>query len=161
MTDRPVDPYLRHRFAVDLGDDRPPLGFAEVTGLSVRVRADAGTEDDGPDWLNWRDRPRGAPIPAPARRCTASPPLRLRRGVTDDRRLWDWLRDWVDGAVRPRTVRVFLLDEAGERARGWRCRSATPVRWVGPELVADRPGAATETLELVHEGIDAIDGGGG
>jgi phage tail-like protein len=161
MTDRPVDPYLRHRFAVDLGDDRPPLGFAEVTGLSVRVRTEAGDEDDGPDWLHWRDRPRGAAIPAPARRRTASPPLRLRRGVTDDRRLWDWLRDWVDGAATPRTVRVFLLDEAGERARGWRCRAATPVRWAGPELVADRPGVATETLELAHEGIDAIDPDGG
>ncbi|GAB6863131.1 phage tail protein [Haloplanus litoreus] len=160
MSDRPVDPYARHRFAVDLGDDRPPLGFAEVTGLSVRVQAQSADDDPTPEWLDWRDhsrRFRGA-APAPTRRRTTSPPLRLRRGVTDDRRLWDWLRDWVDGVVKPRPVRVFLLDEAGDRARGWRCRAVTPVRWEGPALAADRPGVATETLELAHEGIDAIDG---
>jgi len=162
MNDRPVDPYVSHRFAVDLGDDRRPLGFAEVTGLSVRVQAQSadGDDDRTPEWLDWQDRPRrthGA-MPAPTRRRTTSPPLRLRRGVTDDRRLWDWLRGWVDGTVKPRLVRVFLLDEAGDRTRGWRCRGATPVRWEGPELAADRPGVATETLELAHEGIDAIDG---
>jgi phage tail-like protein len=157
------DPYRRHRFDVDIGDDRPPLGFTEVRGLTVRVQArpDEETENDdaGADWLDWRDRfgavGRVPPIP---RRRTASPPLTLRRGITDDRRLWDWLRDWVDGRVEKRDVRVYLLDAAGERARGWRCRDATPARWTGPELAADRPAAATETLELVHEGLDAIAG---
>ncbi|WP_251343937.1 phage tail protein [Haloplanus halophilus] len=160
MTDRPVDPYLRHRFDVDLGDDRPPLGFTEVTGLSVRVQARPADGDEGaPDWFDWLDRPGRAlgAAPTPERRRTDSPPLRLRRGVTDDRRLWDWLRDWVDGAVEARDVCVFLLDDAGDRARGWRCRAATPLRWAGPKLAADRPDVATETLELAHEGIDAID----
>jgi phage tail-like protein len=80
--------------------------------------------------------------------------------VTDDRRLWNWLQDWIDGEATPRTVRVFLLDEAGDRARGWRCRAATPVRWTGPALAADRPGVATEALAVAHEGIDAVDGRG-
>lgn len=159
------DPYRRHRFDVDIGDDRPPLGFTEVRGLSVRVQArpseEAGNDDAGDaDWLDWRDRfgPIGR-VPSVPRRRTASPPLTLRRGITDDRRLWDWLRDWVNGRVERRDVRVYLLDAAGERARGWRCRDATPARWTGPELAADRPAAATETLELVHEGLDAITGG--
>ncbi|AZH25013.1 phage tail protein [Haloplanus aerogenes] len=165
MTDRPVDPYGRHRFDVDLGDDRPPLGFTEVSGLSVRVQArpaDDAPEDDNVDWFDWGDRLGRAVgrVPSAPRRRTVSPTLTLRRGVTDDRRLWDWLQDWVAGIVDPRTVRVFLLDAAGERARGWRCVDATPVRWDGPELVADRPAAATETLELAHEGIEAITGDG-
>jgi phage tail-like protein len=157
------DPYRRHRFAVDIGDDGPPLGFSEVRGLSVRVQARPGEEAEndagGADWLDWRDRfgPVGR-VPSIPRRRTASPPLTLRRGITDDRRLWDWLRDWVDGQVERRDVRVYLLDAGGERARGWRCRDATPARWSGPELAADRPAAATETLELVHEGLDAIAG---
>jgi len=167
MTDRPAEPYGRHRFDVDLGDDRPPLGFTEVTGLSVRVQAqsaDDTPEDDADqdvDWFDWGDRlgrAVGHVPPAPRRR-TTSPTLTLRRGVTDDRRLWDWLQGWVAGAVEPRDVRVFLLDATGERARGWRCRDATPIRWDGPELVADRPGAAIETLELAHDGLEAITGG--
>lgn len=156
------DPYRRHRFAVDIGDDRQPLGFTEVRGLSVRVQArpgeEAGDDAGDADWLDWRDRFDAiSRLPSVPRRRTASPPLTLRRGITDDRRLWDWLRDWVNGQVERRDVRVYLLDAAGERARGWRCRDATPARWTGPELAADRPAAATETLELVHEGLDAID----
>lgn len=156
------DPYGRHRFAVDIGDDGRPLGFTAVRGLSVRVQARASGEDDtggSDDWWDWGDRIRDVfdAIPPAPRRRTASPHLTLRRGVTDDRRLWDWLRDWVSGTVDPRDVRVFLLDEAGDRRRGWRCLDATPVRWRGPELVADRPGVATEALELAHDGVEAID----
>jgi hypothetical protein len=163
MTGRPVDPYGRHRFDVDIGDDRPPLGFTEISGLSVRVQARPSADDepnDSPNWLDWPDRLERAVDrfpPAPRRR-TASPTLTLRRGITDDRRLWDWLQEWVAGTVEPRDVRVFLLDEAGDRARGWRCRDATPVRWAGPELAAGRSAVATETLELTHEGIEAITG---
>lgn len=170
MSERPADPYVRHRFDVDIGDDRPPLGFTEVSGLSVRVQARADGADEGtdgrdrghdaPDWLDLGAR-LGRAIdripPAPDRR-VASPTLTLRRGVTDDRRLWDWLDDWVAGRVDPRPVEVFLLDDTGERARGWRCLDAAPVRWSGPELAADRPAPATETLELSHDGIEAIDG---
>jgi len=165
MTDRPVDPYARHRFDVDIGDDRPPLGFAEVSGLSVQVEARPPTEDESederpisPTWLDWGThlgRTVGWVPPSPRRR-TTSPTLTLRRGVTEDRRLWDWLQRWVAGRVDPRDVCVFLLDSDGDRARGWRCLRATPVRWEGPDLVADPPGVATETLELAHEGVEAI-----
>jgi hypothetical protein len=158
------DPYCRHRFDVDIGDGGPPLGFTEVAGLSVRVQA---RPDDGPDdppgwldWLDWNDRlddPAERRPPA-SRRRTASPTLTLRRGLTDDRRLREWLDGWVAGTVDPRDVCVFLLDEAGERARGWRCRDATPVRWAGPQLVADRADVATETLELAHEGLAGLAG---
>lgn len=166
MSDDRVDPYGRHRFDVDLGDGRPPLGFTDVSGLSVRVQAAEGDGEGAPeregdvDWFDWGDRlGRAAGRRPPAsRRRTVSPPLTLRRGVTDDRRLWDWLQNWIDGRVEPRLVRVFLLDDAGDRARGWRCLDATPVRWAGPELAADRPAPAMETLELTHEGIEAITG---
>jgi phage tail-like protein len=160
MTDRPVDPYGRHRFDVDLGDDRPSLGFTEVSGLSVRVqvRSADGEADDPPNWLDGGGRFGRSTdrIPSAPRRRAVSPTLTLRRGITDDRRLWDWLRDWIAGVVKPRTVRVYLLDATGERARGWRCRDARPVRWDGPELAANRAAAATESLELAHGGIEAI-----
>jgi hypothetical protein len=159
-------PYRRHRFAVDIGE-RPPLGFTAVRGLAVRV--EVGEEAAGADGTNrtnqsddpwwdfgdWFDQYRDA-LPSAERRRTRSPDLELSRGVTDDDRLWDWLQDWVAGTTKPRDVHVVLLDEAGDPARGWRCRAAVPVEWTGPELVADRSGVATETLELAHEGIEPI-----
>lgn len=158
MSGRDPDPYGAHRFRV-VPDGLQPLGFTEVRGLAVEVavrEADESASGDGPRVSRppWFDRP-VLDVP-PARRETRSPPLELRRGVSDDRTLWTWLQEWVAGEVGSRDVRVCLLDVEGRPVRGWVCRAATPVRWSGPDLVADRATVATEALELTHEGIDAV-----
>lgn len=152
-------PYGSHRFRVAC-DRLPPLGFTEVRGLSVavEVRSESNGDDGRGEWWDRGDRPVGRDEPVPAeRRRRRSPTLELRRGVTDETALWDWLEAWVAGDATPQDVRVCLLDEAGGPVRGWVCRSATPVRWTGPELVATAAGVATETLELAHDGIDAVE----
>lgn len=163
MREREADPYGSHRFRVTCDVLSEGLGFTEVRGLSVRV---ADSEDDGPaalrggrrgrreGGLRRPDRPRGDR--SPERRDTTSPPLELERGVSDDLSLWNWLQSWVAGEVDPQDVRVCLLDGGGRPVRGWVCRGATPVRWSGPDLVADRATVATETLALAHHGIDAL-----
>lgn len=166
MRERDADPCSAHRFRVSC-DYLPDLGFSEVRGLSVDVVAtDAdGVEATDPDerssgrrtWRDWREWI-GPPVdrPRPGHRGTRSPPLELRRGVTDERALWTWLQEWVAGDVGPQDVLVCLLDARGDPVRGWTCRGATPVVWTGPDLVADRVSVATETLELAHDGIDAV-----
>lgn len=83
--------------------------------------------------------------------------VKLRRGITHDRELWDWFDRWVDGTGRPKNLRVFLLDSAGRDVRGWECLRARPIRWDGPTLVATESAVATETFELAHEGIHVLD----
>lgn len=158
MTGRETDPYGAHRFRVTC-DVIPALGFTGVRGLAVRVAVDdadeATSEPNRPQALP--DRITRSPANAPpARRVTRSPPLELRRGVTDEPALWEWLQAWAAGEVDPQDVYVCLLDGRGDPVRGWVCRDATPVRWSGPDLVADRATVAVETLELAHEGIDAV-----
>lgn len=166
MSDREDDPYGAHRFSVT-SEALPTLGFAEVRGLSVAVaerddevkteeREEATTARPSVShWLDAPDHPK-ATIPEERRR-TRSPPLELRRGLTDDRTLWTWLQDWVAREIEARDVRICLLDGGGRPVRGWICRAATPMRWIGPDLVAEREAVAFETLELVHEGIESID----
>ncbi|RDZ51178.1 phage tail protein [Haloferax sp. Atlit-4N] len=167
MTAAESTPYGAHRFRVRC-DALPKLGFSEVRGLSVAVEStngDVARSDSPPPETDRRDRhdrrarkrpgPRPRP-PSPSRRATSSPPLELRRGVTNDRSLWAWFRSWVDGETTPQDVRICLLDATGEPVRGWVCRAATPVRWTGPHLVADAAAVATESLELSHEGIDSL-----
>lgn len=158
MRTRGTDPYPAHRFRVSC-DELPELGFTEVRGLSVSV-AVGDAEAPAVDRLDWRDlrsRPDRPTEEIPSsRRETRSPTLELRRGVTDDQSLWTWLQSWVAGEAEPQDVYVCLLDDEGRPVRGWVCRAATPARWVGPDLVADRAAVATETLELVHEGIEAV-----
>jgi phage tail-like protein len=165
VSERGPDPYGAHRFRV-VCDALPGLGFSEVRGLSVRVETAGTEEEEMADDDRDRDRPRRwwerggwpgrRPVPVP-RREARSPPLVLRRGVTDDDALWRWLRDWLDGEVTPQDVRVCLLDDAGDPVRGWVCRGARPVRWQGPDLDAGRAAVATETLELVHDRLEALD----
>ena len=158
MTERDADPFGAHRFRVTC-DVLPPLGFTEVRGLAVRVvdrdedHSSSGLRDEG-DWR--RPACRSAGVLPTTRRTTRSPTLELRRGVTDDRALWDWLQSWVAGDVELQDVRVCLLDGRGRPVRGWVCRGARPVRWAGPDLDAERATVATETLELTHDGIVAV-----
>lgn len=153
---RTSDPYGAHRFRVTC-DALPRVGFTAVRGLSVTVTVDGDDTATGPPATRGRRRrgrrPKAGP---PAERGTRSPTLELRRGLSEERALWTWLREWVDGTVDPQDVRVCVLDGRGRPVRGWVCRAATPVRWTGPDLVADRGTVATETLELAHEGIDAV-----
>ena len=157
MTGREADPYGSHRFRV-VCDALPDVGLTEVRGLSVAVvrRDDEAATGRHGSTAGRRRGPRKTKPPAPAERETRSPPLELRRGVTDDQSLWAWLQDWLAGAVPPQDVRICLLDGQRRPVRGWCCRAARPVRWTGPDLVADRPAVATETLTVTHEGIDSI-----
>lgn len=154
-----TDPYRRHRFVVE-ADGLPESGFAEINGLEAAVanQSEYSTGDaDKRRWWGWRNlldrfidrRPRYR------RHETTSPNLELWRGVTDELVLWNWLQDWIDGRIEPRTVRVYLLDGDGEATVGWACTAATPIEWTGPRLEADKPGIAMEKLELAHDGISA------
>lgn len=157
MTTRDSDPYGAHRFHVSC-DALPPIGFTEVSGLTVRTTDSnaqpAARESSRSSFRNWPVRAIREVIPP--RRETESPPLVLRRGVTDDQALWTWFQRWADGRIGPQDLRVCLLDSEGRPVRGWVCRDATPVRWSGPDLAAREATVAMETLEVTHEGIDAV-----
>lgn len=164
-------PYPCNRFLVQV-DGFEPFGVSEVRGLAVTVVPDDAPESTDHPPERERSRGRGlfgmrdfgdriaASVEEAAEelqpRPTATPNLELRRAVTDDRTLWDWLQGWVTKRVAPRNVQVYLLDEANEPGRGWGFELAVPVAWTGPELVAGRDAPAMETLELAHDGISAI-----
>ncbi|WP_411965139.1 phage tail protein [Haloferax sp. YSMS24] len=159
MTSDEANPYGSHRFEVSC-DVLPPIGFTEVRGLSVAV--DNGGDADST--TNGNRVPRGRPGKSNRRtgdarkdsRGVRSPPLELERGVTDEQALWEWFQQWADGDIEPQDVRICLLDTTGAPVRGWVCRAARPVRWTGPHLVANSVSVATETLEVTHEGIEAL-----
>lgn len=152
--DERTDPLERHRFVVD-ADGLAATGFSEVKGLEVAVEDGSSRDDSGAGgWWNWRRRLRRLTgVRVAPDTATSSPNLELRRGVTDDPLLWDWLRAWTAGEAGARDLDVYLLDADGEPAVGWTCSAARPVKWTGPTLRADTPGVAVETLELAHDGI--------
>jgi phage tail-like protein len=80
------------------------------------------------------------------------PNLVLKRGITDQDELMKWFWQSRDTPQR-KAVTVRLFDTARQPKRSWAFQQAYPVKWVGPTLNAGSDNAATETLELVHAGL--------
>src|SRR5690606_14488347 len=58
----------------------------------------------------------------------------LKRGITDDRDLFDWHRRVVEGRTERRNGSIVLLDRAGSEVARWNFRRAWPTKWDGPTL---------------------------
>ena len=67
------------------------------------------------------------------------------------------LEQWLDRAGTPEADKprvVELLGPDGKPVRSWPFMAAFPVKWQGPALNAGSANAATETLEIAHEGLE-------
>jgi phage tail-like protein len=80
------------------------------------------------------------------------PNVTLRRGVTEEDELLRWFYETGDPGERP-TVTVFVLDPLGKSVRHFALSAAVPVRWTGPSVTSESSKAATESLEIAHEGF--------
>ncbi|MDQ2998342.1 MAG: phage tail protein, partial [Chloroflexota bacterium] len=64
-----------------------------------------------------------------------------------------WYMDVVQGKIKRRNVSVIIYNASGGVMTRWHFPRAYPVRWIAPVLNADSSGAAIETLELAHAGL--------
>lgn len=81
--------------------------------------------------------------------------LVLKRGVADMRSpLMRWCKSVLGGGlaqpVVPMDVSVYLLDEVGNKVRGWTFSAAYPVRWGVDEFNSTRNSVVIETIELAY-----------
>ena len=63
---------------------------------------------------------------------------------------------WVSGMqskVRRQTATIIVRDAAGDSVAQWNLDGVFPVRWTAPQLDVSASQAATETLELAHNGF--------
>lgn len=135
--------FHRARFVVTFdGVIDVPIGFAEVSGLSVEATVI--------EYREGGDKGGVRKIPGIARYGNVT----LKRGVTRDLTLWNWMRSVLDGAVVRANGRIQLLNEMHEPVRTWRLRNAWPTKYVGPTLNAMGNDVAIETLEICHEGLE-------
>jgi phage tail-like protein len=139
------DPYPEFNFLVTvegIGDDGARAGFAEVTGLGVSI--------EPIEYRNGNEDITVRKLPG-LKKFTN---ITLKRGVTGDLALWEWIRTAMDGQLQRRTVVIRLLSEGREPVLQWRLRRAWPCKYEGPSLRAGASDVALETLEICHEGLD-------
>jgi len=79
--------------------------------------------------------------------------VKLSRPVTaDSAKVLAWFASMASGTKRKTaTIEARTLD--GTLVTSWALQGVVPVRWSGPQLSADSPKVATETLELAHHGF--------
>ena len=80
------------------------------------------------------------------------PNLVLKRGVTHEGALLDWISKTRTQAQMVELT-LTLMAPGGREIQQWAFMNAYPVKWAGPTLNAGSTQIATETLEIVHQGL--------
>lgn len=140
-TDQRNDPYRGYNFVLEV-DGVPRGGFSEVGGLTA----------DG-DSVDYRE---GTDLQSSVRKLIGMRKysnITLKRGYTQDKSLWQWYTNVMNGVPDRRNVTVVLLNERREAVLRWHAENAWINKIEGPSLKASSNEVAMESLELVHEGL--------
>ncbi len=138
MTD--IDEAVAVCFVVSIDDEN--LGaFNSCDGLGCEVVMEQ-REEGGSNGVIWQ---------LPTRMKYSN--VKLSRPVTSaSARILHYFTDMASG-VKRRTATIEARTQEGTVVARWALTGVIPVRWTGPQLSADSPKVATETLELAHHGF--------
>ena len=135
------DPYRTFNFQLEI--DGVPLGaFSEVSGLTA--------EGDAVDYREGTDVQQNVRKLTGLRKYTN---ITLKRGYTQDKSLWRWYGNIVNGQPDRRDVTIVLLNEARQPVLRWHAENAWVNKIEGPSFKAAGNEIAMESVELVHEGL--------
>jgi phage tail-like protein len=136
------DPYKGYSFRVEI-EGLQSSAFREVSGLAAEtavIEYRVGTDPVG----HVRKLPG----------LTRHPNLVLRRGVTQNRELWEWHARIRNGEADRRDGAVFLLDDTGVEVVRWNFFHGWVAKIEGPELNATANEVAIETVEIAHDRLE-------
>lgn len=136
------DPHGAFRFRVEI-DGIAVASFSEVSGLGVEIEA-----------IDYRDGNDvdSAPRKIPGIRKFTN--IVLKRGITNNLDLWNWIKSVGDGNLDRRNGLIVLLNERRDPVLTFRFRNGWPVKWEASEFNAQSSEVVIETLEITHEGLE-------
>jgi phage tail-like protein len=141
MSPARIDPYLVSNFVVEIPGIKS-TSFCEVFGLEAEVEVvDYRTGDDAPDSVRK--------LVGLNRVCQVT----LKRGLTADLSLWQWMDNTIQGNVTRQNVTIVQLDAAHNPVVRWKLFNAWPCKYIGPTLNAQSSDVAIETLVLCYEAL--------
>jgi phage tail-like protein len=118
-------------------------GFSKVSGIS--------SESDVITYATGND-PSTVKIPGRSRYGN----IRLQRGVTNSRDLYEWRQHIEQGLADVRSGSIVLLDAAMEEKARWNFYGGWPARYEGPLLDAEDSAISVETLEIAVEKVERV-----
>ena len=139
------------------GDRKDPYrGFnfrVEIDGISVGSFSDvSGLSSDG-DIVEYRN---GDDVPLHVRKLTGFRKffnLTLKRGYTDNRELWNWRNNVVNGVPDRRNGAIVLMDEERKDVLRWEFEGGWIHKIDGPTFNAKGNDVTVESLEIVIESL--------
>ncbi|PYS76657.1 MAG: phage tail protein [Acidobacteria bacterium] len=138
------DPYRSFNFRVEI-DGLTVGAFSEVSGLMSD--GDAVDYREGTDLLsNVRKLPG----------LRKYGPITLKRGYTQNRELWTWYTNIVNGISDRRDGTIVLMDEAHRDVLRWDFSSGWINKIEAPSFKANGNEVALESVEIVHEGLKLV-----
>jgi phage tail-like protein len=140
------DPYPAYNYLVEMAgleQGSAQAGFSEVSGLSAEITVIEYR--NGNEHLNTVRKLPGL---------VKYPNIILKRGVTGDLTLWQWISQAIQGNAQRINGSIVLLDEGRNPVLRWKFRRGWPCRYEGPTLASRGNQVAIETLEICHEGLE-------
>lgn len=137
------DPVAAFRFWVEL-DGVLVAGFSEVTGLQIETQFEQYAEGGVNDFVHYLPKQ------------TRYQPITLQRGMTHSDVLWNWYAACKQGQYRRRNGSIVMCSHEMVELCRWNFFDALPSKWVGPQLSAANSELAFESIDLVHQGLQAI-----
>jgi phage tail-like protein len=141
------DPYGAFNFLLEIAGvvdpGAPSAQFAEISGLSAEIAViEYRTGGDRVDAVRK--------LPG----LTKYRNIVLKRGVSGDPRLWQWVQQAIQGTVQRLNGSIVMLDEVRNPVLRFSFRRGWPCRYDGPSFAAKGNEVAIETLEICHEGLE-------
>ncbi|MCK0509726.1 phage tail protein [Aromatoleum buckelii] len=140
-TDQRNDPVRGYNFSLEI-DNVSRGAFSEVGGLTA--------DGDSVDYREGTDLQSNVRKLMGLRKYTN---ITLKRGYTQDKELWQWYVNIMNGVPDRRNVTIVLMNEARQPVLRWHAENAWINKIEGPALKASSNDVAMESLELVHEGL--------
>jgi len=138
-------PYYRSfNFSLEIGGGIS-ASFQECTGLSISTNV-----------TEYREGTDGRTIGG-VRKLPGIPrygDITLRRGITEDEKLFDWADKISSGVAEYRNITISLTDFDGTAKVSWNLTNAFPRSWSGPSLNAMGEGLAIEQVVLAVEKVE-------
>jgi phage tail-like protein len=137
------DPYAQYNFILEI-EGTTVAGFAEVGGLTM--------EQDIIEYREGSDTPTVRKVPGLRKYANIS----LKRGLTQNRELWDWRKTTIDGITARKSGAIILRDEAGQPALRWEFREGWVSKYEGPALKSTANEVAMESIEIAVEDVSLV-----
>ena len=134
------DPYKSFNFRVEIAGIAS-AAFSEASGLESETTV-----------IEYRTGTGGPVRKLPG--LTKFANIVLRRGITQDRELWNWRQNVVTGNLQRRNGSIVLLDDQLNDVLRWNFVDGWPCKWEASVLNAKNSEIVIEMLEIAHEGLE-------